>query len=91
MIRKEINRNPFAMELNELRTEFKKWEEILIENVLCLIGNRDHINACEFYMLYCLSTHQPFNLAYYVAKRMAAIPTLGTTALLCGILLTRIF
>ena len=42
-------------------------------------------------MLYSISTGQPFNLAYYLAKRMAEIPLVGTTALPYGMLLTRLF
>ena len=42
-------------------------------------------------MLYSLSTRQPFNLAYYMAKRMADIPVHGTTAMQYGMLLTRLF
>ena len=59
--------------------------------MICSIGNRDHINASLCYMLYSISTGQPFNLTYYLAKRMADIPLVGTTALPYGMLLTRLF
>ena len=42
-------------------------------------------------MLYSLSVRLPFNLAYYMAKRMADIPVQGTTAMPYGMLLTRLF
>jgi hypothetical protein len=42
-------------------------------------------------MLYSLSVRKPFNLAYYMAKRMADIPVHGTTAMPYGMLLTRLF
>jgi hypothetical protein len=79
------------MELNELKPQFKKWEEILRANVISSIGNRDHVNTFLSYMLYSISTGQPFNLAYYLAKRMADISLVGTTALPYGMLLTRLF
>ena len=41
--------------------------------------------------LISISNGQPFNLAHYMAKRMADIPLFGTTALPYGILLTRLF
>ena len=87
----EVEKDPYGMELSELRPNFRKWENILRANVICTIGNRDHINASLSYMLYSLSTGQPFNLSYYLAKRMANIPLVGTTALPYGMLLTRLF
>jgi hypothetical protein len=87
----EVEKDPYGMELNELLSQFKKWEEVLRANVISTIGNRDHINLCLCYMLYSLSTRQPFNLAYYMAKRMADIPVHGTTAMSYGMLLTRFF
>ena len=88
---KEVARDPFAMEQNELKPEFRKMEEVLRANVMCTVGNRDHINACLCHMMYNVSTHQPFNLAYYIAKRMADIPIQGKMALPYGMLLTRLF
>ena len=88
---KEVDKDPFGMELNELKPQFKKWEEVLRANFISSIGNRDHVNTCLCYMLYSISTGQPFNLAYYMAKRMADIPLFGTTALPYGMLLTRPF
>lgn len=79
------------MELNELKPQFRKWEEVLMANVISSAGNRDHVNTCLSYMLYSISTRQPFNLAYYMAKRMADIPLNGKTTLPYGMLLTRLF
>lgn len=87
----EVNKYPFGMELKELKLQFKKWEEILSANVMCTFENHDHMNTCLCYMLYFFSTCQPFNLDYYMAKRIANIPLLGTTALPCGMLLIRLF
>ena len=86
-----VDKDPFGMETNELKPQFKKWEEILRANVISTIGNRDHVNTCLCYMLYSISIGQPFNLAYYLARRMADIPLVGKTALPYGMLLTRLF
>nr|GFA52986.1 hypothetical protein [Tanacetum cinerariifolium] len=37
------------------------------------LKNKDHPNACHVYMLYCLANQREFNLAYYIAKRMASV------------------
>jgi hypothetical protein len=87
----KVDKDPFGMEINELKPQFKKWEEILRANVISSIGNRDHVNTCLSYMLFSISTGQPLNLAYYLAKRMADITLVGTTALPYGMLLTRLF
>jgi hypothetical protein len=87
----EVNKDPFGMKLNELKPQFRKWEEVLRANVISSIGNRDHVNTCLSYILFSISTRQPFNLAYYMAKRMADIPLNGKTALPYGMLLTRLF
>ena len=58
---------------------------------MCSIGNRDHVNTCLCYMLYSISTRQPFNLAYFMARKMANIPLNSKSALPYGMLLTRLF
>ncbi|GJX07301.1 hypothetical protein Tco_0195233 [Tanacetum coccineum] len=68
-----IVRDPFQTELSEMNPIFKKWETILSENVISFTGNKDHPNACLVYMLYCLVNQRPFNLAYYMTKRMVGV------------------
>nr|GEY67382.1 hypothetical protein [Tanacetum cinerariifolium] len=68
-----IVRDPFQIELNEMKLDFKKWETILSENVISLSRNKDYLNACLVYMLFCLSNKKPFNLTYYMAKRMVGV------------------
>ena len=87
----EVDKDPFGMELNELQPQFRRWEEVLRANVISSVGNRDHVNTCLSYMLYSISTRQPFNLAYYMAQRMTDIPLNGKTALPYGMLLTHLF
>jgi hypothetical protein len=64
------------MEWNSMNSspKFKKWEELLRANVITTIGNHDHINVYLCYMLYSFFIRQPFNLAYFMTKRMADIP-----------------
>ncbi|GKC96153.1 hypothetical protein Tco_1161595 [Tanacetum coccineum] len=68
-----IVRDPFQMGLSEIKPIFKKWEVILSENVISLTRNKDHLDACLVYILYCLAIKKPFNLAYYIAKRMVGV------------------
>ena len=42
-------------------------------------------------MLYSISTRQPFNLAYYIAKRMSNVQVYGKPALPYGMLLTCLY
>ncbi|GJY21018.1 hypothetical protein Tco_0393584, partial [Tanacetum coccineum] len=60
-------------------------------NVTSLIRNKDHPNVCLCYMLYCLSIENPFNLAYYISKRMESVTKSDIMALPYGMLLTRLF
>ncbi|GJW70125.1 hypothetical protein Tco_0127042 [Tanacetum coccineum] len=85
-----VNKEPFQMKLNEILPQFKKWEEMLHENVLCLTGNKDHPNVFS-YLIYCLATEQPFNLTYYMVKRMASTTKHNNMVLPYGMLLTRLF
>nr|GFB47622.1 hypothetical protein [Tanacetum cinerariifolium]GFB66095.1 hypothetical protein [Tanacetum cinerariifolium] len=61
------------------------------ENVVSLTGNKDHLNACLCYMLYCLANEKPFNLAYYIANRMVSVTKSADMTLPYGMLLTRLF
>ncbi|GJW31347.1 hypothetical protein Tco_0051379 [Tanacetum coccineum] len=83
--------DPFQMVISELKVNLRKWETILSENVISLTGNKDHTNACLCYMLYCLTIVKPFNLAYYIAKRMESMTKSDIMALSYGMLLTHLF
>nr|GEU47260.1 hypothetical protein [Tanacetum cinerariifolium] len=75
----------------ELKTHLKKWEIILSENAVSLTGKKDHPNACLYYMLYCLTTRKPFNLAYYITNQMVSVTKSADMTLPFGMLLTRLF
>ncbi|GKC91404.1 hypothetical protein Tco_1152053, partial [Tanacetum coccineum] len=53
----------------EIVPTLKPLEEIIWENVFCLVGNQDHVPACLYYMLYCVANSETFNLSYYMEKR----------------------
>ncbi|GJY27130.1 hypothetical protein Tco_0401856 [Tanacetum coccineum] len=78
------------MVLSEMKLEFKKWETILSENAISLSENKDHPNVCLLYMIYCLATQKPFNLAY-IAKRMASVIKSDLMVLPYAMLLTRLY
>nr|GEZ27808.1 hypothetical protein [Tanacetum cinerariifolium] len=71
--------------------DFKKWEAILKENVISLSRNKDHLNACLAYMLICLANRKPFNLAYYMAKRMVGMIKNYVMVLPYEMLITRLY
>ncbi|GKE54913.1 hypothetical protein Tco_1490069 [Tanacetum coccineum] len=83
--------DPFQMLSSEVKLDFKKWETILSENVISLSGNKDHLNACLSYMIYCLSIQKPFNLAYYIAQRIESVTKSDVMELSYGMLLTRLY
>ncbi|GJU25015.1 hypothetical protein Tco_1163636 [Tanacetum coccineum] len=88
---KKVISDPFQMVLSEMKIEFKRWETILCENVICISGYKDHPNACLVYMLYCLANQRKFNLAYYIAKRMASVIKSDFMVLHYAMLLTRLY
>ncbi|GJU03974.1 hypothetical protein Tco_1114312 [Tanacetum coccineum] len=54
-------------------------------------GHRDHVSACLCHMLYCIETSTPYNLAFYILKRMEKIRNKPKELLPYGMLLTRLF
>ncbi|GJX71134.1 hypothetical protein Tco_0308305 [Tanacetum coccineum] len=85
-----ITLDPFQMVISELKTNFKKWEIILGENVISLARNKDHPSACLCYMLYCLANGKFFNLAYYMVNRMVSVTKSADMTLPYRMLLTRL-
>ncbi|GKE28000.1 hypothetical protein Tco_1443384, partial [Tanacetum coccineum] len=54
-------------------------------------GHRDHVSACLCYMLYCIKTSTPYNLAFFILKRMEKTRFKPKELLPYGMLLTRLF
>ncbi|GKE01766.1 hypothetical protein Tco_1389749 [Tanacetum coccineum] len=75
----------------EIQTHMKPWVEIIRENAICLGGHRDHVSACICHMLYCIETSTPYNLAFFILKRMEKIRFKPKELLPYRMLLTRLF
>ncbi|GJY81097.1 retrovirus-related pol polyprotein from transposon TNT 1-94 [Tanacetum coccineum] len=54
-------------------------------------GHRDHVSACLCRMLYCTETSTPYNLAFFILKRMEKTQNKLKELLPYGMLLTRLF
>ncbi|GJS01887.1 hypothetical protein Tco_0318395 [Tanacetum coccineum] len=67
----------------ETRTKNKK--------TIVVGGHRDHVSACLCLMLYCIRTSTPYNLAFFILKRMEKTRFKPKELLPYGMLLTRLF
>ncbi|GJY19146.1 retrovirus-related pol polyprotein from transposon TNT 1-94 [Tanacetum coccineum] len=61
--KEEIDALEYQVLTHEIEPTMKPLEEIIQENIFCLVGNRDHVPACLCYMLYCVVHSEKFNLA----------------------------
>ncbi|GJR90910.1 hypothetical protein Tco_0214921 [Tanacetum coccineum] len=75
----------------EIQTHMKPWVDIISENVICLVGHMDHVFACLCHMLYCIETSTPYNLAFFILKRIEKTRFKPKEPLPYGMLLTRLF
>ncbi|GJU14277.1 hypothetical protein Tco_1142243 [Tanacetum coccineum] len=64
--------------------------DIIRENVICLGGHPGHVSACLCHMLYCIETSTPYNLAFFILKRMENTRNKPKELLPYGMLLTRL-
>ncbi|GJU41027.1 hypothetical protein Tco_1193984 [Tanacetum coccineum] len=67
---KPIHKLPNQIETNELFDHLRPCELVIRENIYSAIGNRDHTQAIIALMLYYLENGQPFNLAYFIIRKM---------------------
>ncbi|GJR93580.1 hypothetical protein Tco_0265754 [Tanacetum coccineum] len=65
--KEEIDILEYQIRTREILPTLNPLEEIIRENIFCLGGNRDHVPACLYYMLYCVVHSEKFNLAYYMS------------------------
>ncbi|GJX73514.1 hypothetical protein Tco_0312109 [Tanacetum coccineum] len=63
-------RDPNKLFRDDLRPKLKGWELFLRENVFCILRNRDHVNACNAYMLYYLAIKKTFDLTNLIVLRV---------------------
>ncbi|GJU14004.1 hypothetical protein Tco_1136400 [Tanacetum coccineum] len=66
----------------------KPWVEIIRENVFCQGGHKEYVSACLCHMLYCIETSTPYNLAFFILKRMEKTRFKPKELLPYGMLLT---
>ncbi|GJV66457.1 hypothetical protein Tco_1481966 [Tanacetum coccineum] len=90
------NKKPVVIDKNEILTReiqphMKPWVDIIRENVICLGGHQDHVSACLCHMLYCIETSTPYNLAFFILKRMEKTQNKPKELFPYGMLLTRLF
>ncbi|GJY44688.1 hypothetical protein Tco_0432901 [Tanacetum coccineum] len=86
-----IHKLPNQIKTNELFDHLRPCELVIRENVYSAIGNRDHTKAVIALMLYCLENRQPFNLAYFIIRRMYFFRDRRDKVLPYGMILTRLF
>ncbi|GKA40004.1 hypothetical protein Tco_0732597 [Tanacetum coccineum] len=89
--RNTIHNLPNQIETNELFDHLRPCELVIRENVYSAIGNRDHAQAVIALMLYCLENRQPFNLAYFIIRRMYFFRDRRDKVLPYGMILIRLF
>nr|GEW48478.1 retrovirus-related Pol polyprotein from transposon TNT 1-94 [Tanacetum cinerariifolium] len=86
-----IDKLPNQIETNELFDNLRPCELVIRENVYSTIANRDHTQAVIALMLYSLENRQPFNLAYFIVRRMYFFKDRRDKVLPYGMILTRLF
>ncbi|GJY46938.1 hypothetical protein Tco_0436001 [Tanacetum coccineum] len=79
----------------EIQTHMRHWVDIIRENAICLGGHKDyafdHAFTCLCHMLYCIETSTPYNLAFFILKRMEKTQNKPKELLPYGMFLTRLF
>nr|GEX28399.1 pentatricopeptide repeat-containing protein [Tanacetum cinerariifolium] len=90
------NKKPVVVDKNkiltrEIQLHMKPWVDIIRENVICLGGHQDHVSACLCHMLYYIETSTPYNLAFFILKRIEKTRNKLKEPLPYGMVLTRLF
>nr|GEU58969.1 hypothetical protein [Tanacetum cinerariifolium] len=76
---------------DDLHSNLQGWELFIRENVISVLGNRDHVNACTVYMLYYLKIQKKFNLTAMILLRMKDFKKSSYGSMPYDMLLTRLF
>ncbi|GKD06652.1 hypothetical protein Tco_1181626 [Tanacetum coccineum] len=69
----------------------KPWVEIIHENAIYLGGHKDYVSAYLCHMLYCIETSTPYNLAFFILKKIEKTRFKPKELLPYEMLLTRLF
>nr|GEV01383.1 retrovirus-related Pol polyprotein from transposon TNT 1-94 [Tanacetum cinerariifolium] len=77
--------------IREIQPHMKPWVYIIHENAICLGGHKDHVSACLCHMLYFIEFLTPYNLEFFVLKRMEKTQNKPKELLPYGMLLSRLF
>ncbi|GKC13162.1 hypothetical protein Tco_1009944 [Tanacetum coccineum] len=75
----------------EIQTHMKPWVDIIRENAINLGGQKDHVSACLCHILYCIKTSTPYNLEFFILKRMEKTQNKPKELLPYGMRLTKLF
>ncbi|GJU03772.1 hypothetical protein Tco_1114110 [Tanacetum coccineum] len=86
-----VQKLPNQIKTNELLDHLKPCELVIIENAYVAIGNRDHIQSSIALMLYCLEVGTPFNLAYFIIRRINYFRERVDKVVPYGMILTHFF
>nr|GEV19975.1 uncharacterized mitochondrial protein AtMg00810-like [Tanacetum cinerariifolium] len=74
-----------------ISTTEAEYVDIIRENDICLGGHKDHVSVCLCHMLYYIESSTPYNLAFFILKRMERTQNKPKELLTYGMLLTRLF
>ncbi|GJX69756.1 hypothetical protein Tco_0305483 [Tanacetum coccineum] len=88
---KPIHKLPNQIETNELFDHLRPCKLVIRENIYSAIGNRDHTQTIIALMLYYLENGQPFNLAYFIIRKMYFYRDRRDKVIPYGMILTRLF
>nr|GEW72532.1 ATP-citrate synthase beta chain protein 2 [Tanacetum cinerariifolium] len=69
----------------------KPWVDVIRENAIFLGGHKDHVSACLCHMFYCIESSTPYNLAFFILKRMEKTRKKPKELLPYGMILSRLF
>nr|GFA42469.1 hypothetical protein [Tanacetum cinerariifolium] len=82
---------PSQIETNELFNHLRPCEPVIRENCYSTIGNKDNTQAVIALMLYCLENGQPFNIGYFIIRRIYFFRDRKDKFLPYGMILTHLF
>ena len=85
----DIN-DPNKLFTDEICPYLKPIEIIIRENIFCSLHHDSRLHACEAYMIYCISSSTPFNLAHFLVNRINDFKNKSYEILPYGLLLSKL-